>query len=135
MTEFGYIRVSAGVPIVKIADVDHNVDRIIEMIRDAYQQGVDIMVLPELCVTGYTCGDLFNQPLLLDKAEKGIEKITVLSSTLPVAFAVGCPVAVSGRSYNCAIMISGGRILGIVPKCHIPNYGEFYEKRDRKSVV
>ncbi len=129
MTEFGYIRVSAGVPIVKIADVDHNVDRIIEMIRDAYQQGVDIMVLPELCVTGYTCGDLFNQPLLLDKAEKGIEKITVLSSTLPVAFAVGCPVAVSGRSYNCAIMISGGRILGIVPKCHILNYGKFYEKR------
>lgn len=129
MTDYGYVRVGAGVPNLKIADLEFNKKRIIEMVADASAKGVRILVMPELGVTGYTCADLFEQPLLLRKAEEAVLSIAEATKDLEIAFAVGCPVIAGGRRYNCAIMIAGGKVLGIVPKSHIPNYGEFYEKR------
>lgn len=129
MTDYGYVRVGAGVPNLKIADLEFNKERIIEMVADASAKGVRILVMPELGVTGYTCADLFEQPLLLRKAEEAVLSIAEATKDLEIAFAVGCPVIAEGRRYNCAVMIGGGKVLGIVPKSHIPNYGEFYEKR------
>lgn len=129
MKDYGYMRVGAGVPNLKIADLEFNKGRIIEMVSDAASKGVRILVMPELGVTGYTCADLFEQPLLLKKAEESVLSIAEATSGLDTAFALGCPVMANGRRYNCAIMLSGGKILGIVPKSHIPDYGEFYEKR------
>ncbi len=129
MTNYGYVRVGAGVPNLKIADLEFNKERIIEMVADASAKGVRILVMPELGVTGYTCADLFEQPLLLKKAEETVLSIAEATEDLEIAFAVGCPVIAEGRRYNCAVMIAGGKVLGIVPKSHIPNYGEFYEKR------
>lgn len=129
MTDYGYVRVGAGVPNLKIADLEFNKERIIEMVADASAKGVRIFVMPELGVTGYTCADLFEQPLLLRKAEEAVLSIAEATKDLEIAFAVGCPVIAEGCRYNCAVMIGGGKVLGIVPKSHIPNYGEFYEKR------
>lgn len=129
MTEYGYVRVGAGVPQVKVADVDYNVTQIKEMLDKAESLGIDILVMPESGITGYTCADLFEQPLLIEKAKKGVEELAIYSENLGVAFAVGCPAEYNGRRYNCAVFISGGKVAGIVPKSHIPNYGEFYEKR------
>lgn len=129
MTDYGYVRVGAGVPNLKVADLEFNKKGIIEMVADASSKGVRVLAMPELGVTGYTCGDLFEQPLLLKKAEEAVTAIAKATAALATAFAVGCPVASGGRRYNCAVMIAGGKVLGIVPKSHIPNYGEFYEKR------
>ncbi len=129
MINYGYVRVCAGVPEVRVADVDYNVERIIQLVKAAADDDAGIMVTPELGVTAYTCADLFEQPLLLEKAEKGVESLVEATRNLDILFAVGCPVISSGRHYNCAVVISRGKILGIVPKIHIPNYGEFYEKR------
>ena len=129
MTDYGYIRVAAGVPAVRVADVDYNCEKIIELINEAVTKGVRILVMPELCVTGYTCGDLFEQPLLLKSAESAVKSIVRGTAGLPIAFALGCPVVRNGIRYNCAVMVAKGEILGIVPKSNLPNYGEFYEKR------
>lgn len=129
MTDYGYLRVGAGVPQLKVADVKYNIGCMRQLVEDASAKGVNLMVMPELGVTGYTCGDLFLQPLLLEAAEKGVAELAAATSGCPIAFATGCPVMLDGRRYNCAVVIAGGEILGIVPKTHIPNYGEFYEKR------
>lgn len=132
MENFGYIRVAAAVPNVKVADVDYNVAEISRLIKEGIHKKVDIMVFPELSVTGYTCGDLFEQQLLLKKAERGVSQlIEVLntSDSRSMKVIVGCPVMVGGRRYNCAVVIDSNGVAGIVPKIHLPNYGEFYEKR------
>lgn len=129
MTEYGYIRVGAAVPIVKIADIDFNLSKIIEIVKKAVENKTDIIVMPELSLTAYTCGDLFEQPLLIKKCETAIERLAILSSIYPIFITVGVPVMAFGRRYNCAAAIAGGHICGIVPKSYIPNYGEFYEKR------
>lgn len=129
MTEYGYIRVAAAVPTVKIADVDFNIKKIADLVESAASKGVEILAFPELSVTAYTCGDLFGMPMLAEAAERGVASLAVATSELGIAFAVGCPVVAEGKRYNCAVMISRGRVLGIVPKTHIPNYGEFYERR------
>jgi len=129
MTDYGYLRVGAGVPQLKVADVKYNIGCMRQLVEDASSKGVNLLVMPELGVTGYTCGDLFLQPLLLEAAEKGVAELAAATSGCPIAFAAGCPVMLDGRRYNCAVVIAGGEILGIVPKTHIPNYGEFYEKR------
>ena len=129
MTHYGYTRIGAASPQVKVADIDFNTAMIKAAVEKAAAKGVRILALPELCVTAYTCGDLFLQPLLLRKAQLAVEELAGFSLTSPVAFAVGCPVLWNGRRYNCAVMIAGGQVLGIVPKQYIPNYGEFYEKR------
>lgn len=129
MANSDYIKLRAISPEVKIGDVDFNVSTIIKSSLKAENENVDCIVFPELSITGYTCGDLFLQELLLIKAEEGIRVIKEKSASLPILIVVGAPVAVNGKRFNCAIVISGGYILGIVPKIHIPNYSEFYEKR------
>lgn len=129
MNKFGYIRVAAGVPNVKVADVDFNVKEIIKLIDRAIEQGVDLLVMPELCITGYTCGDLFEQTLLSRKAKDGVEEIMRHLEDEEIAVIAGCPINFKGRRFNCGLVITGTGIAGIVPKIHLPNYGEFYEKR------
>lgn len=129
MTNYGYIRVCAAVPQIRVADVEYNTAQISGIVKDASEAGVAVLVLPELCLTGYTCADLFEQPVLLNAAEEAVGKLMALTEGSDVMFAVGCPVMHMGRLYNCAAVICSGKLLGIVPKTHIPNYGEFYERR------
>lgn len=129
MTEYGYLRTGAAVPNVKVADIEFNLTGMVEMVKDAYSKQCDVMVFPELSITGYTCADLFEHPILLKKAEDAVAEFLFLTSPYPMLVAVGCPVVAHGRYYNCAVIIAESRILGVVPKSHIPNYGEFYEKR------
>ena len=125
----GFIKVAAGTPKIKVADCEYNAGQIIALMREAAAQGVKVLALPELCVTGYTCGDLFLQETLLRGAEDALSRILEETSTLDMLTAVGLPVRGQNELYNCAAVISKGRILGLVPKNHIPNYGEFYEAR------
>ena len=129
MDNSGYIKLQACVPIVKIGDVDFNVSQIKACISEASRKGVDCIVFPELSVTSYSCADLFQQELLLRKAEEGVREILEFSKDLNLLIAVGAPVAIGNSRFNCAVIIAGGSILGIVPKIHLPNYNEFYEKR------
>lgn len=130
MNRYGYIRTGAAVPQVTIADVDANVERICALADQAYASGVGLLVFPELCLTGYTCADLFMQQELQEKALKGLVDMANASSRWPgMAVAVGFPLKHGEALYNCAAMLSGGEIDGIVPKSYIPNYSEFYEKR------
>jgi NAD+ synthase (glutamine-hydrolysing) len=126
---YGFIKVAAAVPSIKVADVDYNIQQIESLAAQAEGQGVEVMVTPELCVTGYSCQDLFREQLLLDKAEEGILRLLDFTRKLDVIIIVGCPVVINSLLYNCAVMVQHGQILGIVPKTYLPNYGEFYEKR------
>ncbi len=129
MTEYGYMRVSAAVPNVRIADVDFNLSQIEDTVKKAYSEEVDVIVFPELSLSAYTCADLFEQPLLLEKVEDAVDELITLSLSYPILMAVGIPVMAFGKRFNCAVIIADGRLCGIVPKSYIPNYGEFYEKR------
>lgn len=125
----GYFRVAAAVPSVNVADVEHNVESIVKMCKELDDKGVMLAVFPELSVTGYTCADLFHQERLIEAAVAGIDRLQEFSNTVNLVFIVGAPVRHNGALYNCAIAISGGEILAIVPKTYLPNYNEFYEKR------
>ena len=125
----GFIRVAAATPDIKVADCDYNADRIIELIRQAAAEDVSIVVFPELCVTGYTCGDLFLQKVLLDGAKKALVKIAKETADCDLLAFVGLPFEVDGKLYNCAAAINNGNIIGFVPKKNIPAYSEFYEAR------
>ena len=127
--KYGFVNVAAAVPTVKVADVDYNVQQIESLITQAEESGVEVMVLPELCITGYSCQDLFKEQILLDHAEDGVVKLLDYTLKLNVIVIVGLPVIVNGLLYNCAAVLQGGQLLGIVPKVYLPNYGEFYEKR------
>jgi NAD+ synthase (glutamine-hydrolysing) len=127
--KYGFVKVAAAVPAVKVADVDYNVGQIESLIAQAEGQGVEIMVLPELCLTGYSCQDLFREQLLIDKAEEGLLVLLDFTRKLDVICVVGLPVQIGALLYNCAAVIQSGTLLGIVPKTYLPNYGEFYEKR------
>lgn len=129
MEKFGYIRVASAVPVVKVGDVDFNLKEIKKLIADAADMKVDILVLPELCLTGYTCGDLFEQRFLMDKAMDALESLLGYEGFGETVVALGMPVMVGTRRFNCAVVMDRGGVLGIVPKIHLPNYGEFYEKR------
>lgn len=125
----GYFRVAAAVPGVNVADVEFNVDSIIEMCKTLDGKGVMLAVFPELSVTGYTCADLFHQQQLIDAADAGIARLREFSATVNLVFIVGSPIRHNGALYNCAVVIGGGEILAIVPKTYLPDYNEFYEKR------
>ncbi len=125
----GFIKVAACTPEIRVADVDYNVGKIMEQIDLCKKNGVKIAVFPELCVTGYTCQDLFFQDTLLDKAMHGVIKIAKAAEKLDMLVAVGCPVRTKGKLYNCAAVLKDGKILCFVPKTHLPNYNEFYEAR------
>lgn len=129
MNKYGYLRVAAAYPRVALADPATNSVRISEMITSLSKKGARLIVFPELCLTGYTCGDLFNQPVLLDAAMRQLGFLQQVTKESHVTAVVGIPVRHRGRLYNCAAVIQYGDILGIVPKCYLPNYDEFYEKR------
>lgn len=125
----GFIKVAAGTPKIKVADCRYNAEACFTMMRDAYTQGVRVLALPELCLTGYTCADLFFQDTLLRGAEEALTTVLEATRSLDMLAAVGLPVKVENKLYNCAAVIHKGEILGVVPKTYLPNYGEFYEKR------
>ena len=125
----GFVKVAAGTPKIRVADCDYNAGQIIALMQEAAAQGVKVLALPELCVTGYTCGDLFLQPTLLDGAERALRRILDETIELDMVTALGLPVRYENKLYNCAAVIQKGAILALAPKTHIPNYGEFYEAR------
>lgn len=125
----GFVSVACGTPPLRLADCDYNAEQTFTMMRSAEQAGAKVLVLPELGLTGYTCGDLFYQDALLRGAEQALATVLEATRNLEVVTAVGMPVRVNNKLYNCAVIIQKGAILGIVPKTHLPNYGEFYEKR------
>ena len=127
----GFIKVAAGTPKIKVADCGHNAGQIIALMQAAAGQGVKVLALPELCVTGYTCGDLFLQDTLLQGAEDALARILEETKELDMLTAVGLPVCNKWdhKLYNCAAVLCKGELLGLVPKTYIPNYGEFYEGR------
>ncbi|MDE7421944.1 MAG: NAD(+) synthase [Muribaculaceae bacterium] len=129
MYKFFFIRVAAAYPKVELADPGVNSVRISDMIMSLSKKGVRLIVFPELCLTGYSCGDLFNQPTLLNAAMRQLGFLQQVTKESHVTAVVGLPVRYRGRLYNCAAVIQYGEILGIVPKCYLPNYDEFYEKR------
>ncbi|MDE6779674.1 MAG: NAD(+) synthase [Alistipes sp.] len=129
MQRFGYVKVAAAIPRVAVADCRTNAARIVEAMGRAAERGARIVLFPELSVTGYTCADLFLQPLLLRSAEEALADIARATAELPLTAIVGVPVAVGSKLYNCAAVLSEGRIRGLVPKVNIPNYSEFYEAR------
>ena len=125
----GYIKAAAVTPDLKVADTKFNTERICEKIKECGAQGAKIVVFPELCITGYSCGDLFLQELLLKHAMKGLKKIAKCTEGTDAIVFVGLPVCYRGKLYNAAAALCGGEILGIVPKTYLPNYNEFYEAR------
>jgi len=125
----GFLKVAAGTPKIRVADCLYNAGQIIALMKQAAEQGVKVLALPELCVTGYTCGDLFLQDTLLDAAEAALGDILEETKQLDLLTALGLPVRHENKLYNCAAVILKGKILGVVPKANIPNYGEFYEER------
>ena len=127
--EFAFIRVAAATPRVKVADVDANVEEICRMAEIAENEQVSILAFPELSVTGYSCGDLFAQELLVSRAEEGVKRLKTFSRGKSLTLVVGVPVRVRGSLYNCAAVIQNGSLKGIVPKIYLPTYNEFYESR------
>ena len=125
----GFIKAAAGTPRIRVADCRYNAEQIFTLMREAAKQGVRVLALPELCITGYTCGDLFLQDTLLKGAEDSLSTVLEATKNLDMITALGLPVRWGGKLYNCAAVIHKGELLGLVPKTHIPNYGEFYEKR------
>ena len=127
----GFIKVAAGTPKIRVADCCYNAEQIFTMMREADKQGVKVLCLPELCLTGYTCGDLFLQDTLLCGAEEGLQTILEATRNLDMVTVLGLPVRCKwdNKLYNCAAVIQSGEILGLVPKTYLPNYGEFYEQR------
>ena len=126
---YGFVRVGAVTPRVFVGDVAKNTESVIREIVKAVKKGVGAIVFPELFLTGYTCGDLFYQPVLLDAVNGAIERLREFSRSVTAIFAVGAPVRKDGKLYNCAVVFCGGKILGVVPKTYLPDYNEFYERR------
>ena len=126
---YGFVKVASAVPRVKVADCAFNASQIEKDIIIADGKGVEIIVFPELCLTGYTCGDLFAHHLLLESAEMGLMQILNNTRQLDIVSILGMPVPMNGMLLNTAVVIQKGKVLGVVPKTYLPNYKEFYEKR------
>ena len=125
----GFIKIAAGTPEVRVADCAYNADRCIELIRQGAEQGVKVLCLPELCLTGYTCGDLFLQEPLLRGSEAALKRVLAETADVDMLIALGLPVRYNHKLFNCAAVLCRGKLLGLVPKQNIPNYTEFYEAR------
>ena len=125
----GFVKVCCATPKIKVADVDHNVNEIIKLMYDASENGAKVIVFPELCITGYTCQDLFLQGKLLDKALEGLDRIIDATNGIDALVFVGTPLEVDGKLYNTAAAIFAGHILAFIPKKNLPNYAEYYEAR------
>ncbi|OAA83436.1 NAD(+) synthase [Clostridium ljungdahlii] len=129
MSSMDFVRVSAACPLTNVADIEFNLNNIKLCIDRALEQKSKLVVFPELCITSYTCADLFEQQLLLEKSVEALKKLCDYSKDIDILIAVGAPLTYNCCLYNCAYIIFRGSILGIVPKSYIPNYEEFYEKR------
>ena len=127
--QYGYMRVAAAVPRVHIADARRNAEGALKIMQDAFNEGVEIVVMPELSLVGYTCGDMVLQNKLLTDAERALEWLMQECADIPTIGIVGLPVVFADRLYNCAAVFGQGQLWGIVPKSYIPNYGEFSELR------
>ena len=125
----GFIKVAAISPKIKVADPAYNAGVIVEKMKEAYEKGAKILVFPELCITGYTCGDLFLQEILLEEAKRQLSVIAEATQDMDALVMVGLPVEREGRLYNVAAVLHQGSVLGMVPKSNLPMYGEFYEGR------
>ena len=125
----GFLKAAALSPSLRVADCNYNASQIVSQLQDAAARGVRLAVFPEFCLTGYTCGDLFLQRTLQQGALDALQTVLDASRELDVVVLVGLPLLVRGKLYNCAAVLCGGRLLGLVPKTYLPNYGEFYEKR------
>ena len=133
MNEYGYVKVGASTLELKVSDTIYNVQMIKKQIDEAVNKNIQIISFPELSITGYTCGDLFNQDILTDKSYEGLKDLVDYSKDKMIVIIVGSPIKCENKLYNCAVVINNGKILGIVPKTYIPNYNEFYEMRWFKS--
>lgn len=127
--KYGFLRAAAASPGLRVADVAYNTQEIIKSMREYAARNAQLLCLPEFCLTGYTCSDLFLQETLICGAEQGLAEILAASCGLNLVTVVGLPVRRSGKLYNCAAVVCDGKLLGLVPKTHLPNYSEFYEKR------
>ncbi len=131
---YGFIKAASGTPEIRVADCKFNQEQILNMMRNAARGGAQLLVLPELCLTGYTCGDLFLQKKLLEGALAALDAIIEASAELSLLTIVGAPLQKNGKLYNCAVVISSGNVLGAIPKTHLPNYSEYYEQRHFTSA-
>lgn len=126
---YGFIRVAAAIPELKVADCNFNVSKIIEMVHEADDKQVQAVCFPELCITGYTCADLFLQQQLLSDAEKALHELQLATHDTNCIIIVGLPLLVKNQLFNVGAVLQKGKILGFIPKTHLPNNNEFYEKR------
>ena len=129
MNHFGFVKVAAGIPLVRVGDPAHNAAQLEALIREAAAQGAQVVAFPELCLTGYTCGDLFLKPFLAQAAERVLGALLRRTESLDVVFLVGLPVVAGNVLLNAAAVCFRGEILGVIPKTYLPNYKEFYEQR------
>ena len=132
--EYGFVKVAAATPEIRVADCAFNTENVLELWRQADEQGCQLVVFPELVLTGYTCSDLFLQPVLLDGCLAGLKKLLEASRHLQSVAVVGAPLIHQGKLFNCAVVLQKGEVLGIVPKTSLPTYGEFYEQRHFKAA-
>ena len=135
LSQYGFVRAGVAVPYLEVANPTFNVEQMIQLIFKASARNVQVLVFPELCVTGYSAGDLFNQRLLLESAEEQLSNLLQATLNIKMLIAVGMPIMADNQLFNCAVIIYKGHILGAVPKTFIPNYSEFYEKRWFASAV
>lgn len=127
--DLGYLRVGAATPLIHVADIDANVNAIIEVMKKASARGVQVLAFPELVITGYTIQDLMLHRALLTTARRGLDRIRQASTGLSMLVIVGMPLVIEGQLFNCAVVLNAGRILAVIPKAYLPNYKEFYEDR------
>ena len=129
-TNFGFIKVASAIPQVKVADCEWNISHIEQLMSEADENGASVVVFPELCVTGYTCADLFQSHLLLDQTLEALNDVLEYTKTeVRLTTILGAPLRIDNQLFNCAIVIRKGKILAVVPKTYLPNYNEFYEMR------
>ena len=133
--DLGYLRIGAAVPSLRIADVDFNIKSVIELIKQARIEGVQVLCFPEMAITGYTLGDLVQHQALLKKTENGLNTILAESNGNPMLIIVGMPLSVEQKVFNTAVAVNDGRILGAIPKTYLPNYKEFYDARWFESAI
>ena len=128
-SKFGYVRVAAAVPHMRVADCVYNASEIKKQITEAVAEGIEVVCFPELSITGYTCADLFFTQQLQRDALSALEDVCAYTRNLPIIVLVGAPLKVDNNLYNCAFVMTDGEVVGVVPKVNLPNTGEFYEKR------